>query len=71
LIIGTIHASAFVQTTVSIDACRDGDDNRVLELAVTGNAAAIITGDNDLLTLTPFRGVAILSPRDFLLAQDC
>lgn len=52
-----------------IDACRDPDDNKFLELAVNGKAERIITGDKDLLVLNPFRGIAILTPRAFLDEQ--
>jgi len=45
--------------------CRDPDDDHVLAAALTCNADAIITGDKDLLVLHPFRGIAILRPRDF------
>jgi hypothetical protein len=69
LVIGTIRTSVFVQTTETISACRDSDDNRVLEQAVAGGASAIVTGDRDLLALEPFRGIVILSPRDFLAAS--
>ena len=47
-------------------ACRDPDDDAILELAVNGNAAAIITGDSDLLVLNPFRGIQVLAPADFV-----
>jgi predicted nucleic acid-binding protein len=33
---------------------------------VHGRADAIVTGDKDLLTLHPFRGIAILTPADYL-----
>lgn len=69
LVIGTIRASVFVHTTETITECRDADDNRVLELAVAGGASAIVTGDRDLLALDPFRGIGIVSPRDFLAAH--
>jgi predicted nucleic acid-binding protein len=36
-------------------------------LAVDGNADYIVTGDADLLVLHPFRGIQILTPKDFLL----
>lgn len=45
--------------------CRDADDDVVLATAVRGDCAAIITGDQDLLVLDPFRGVHILSPSAF------
>ena len=47
-------------------ASRDADDDKFLETAVNGKADCLVTGDRDLLMLDPFRGVRILSPRDFL-----
>jgi putative PIN family toxin of toxin-antitoxin system len=49
-----------------ISACRDPKDNKYLELAVAAKASAIVTGDKDLLTLHPFRGIPILNASDFL-----
>lgn len=66
LVASTIRESEFVTTTTVISACRDTADNRILELAVDGSAAAIVSGDADLLTLRSFRGVPILSANDFL-----
>ena len=42
--------------------CRDPDDDDVLALALAAQADVIISGDDDLLTLHPFEGIAILSP---------
>ncbi len=47
-------------------ACRDPGDDKFLDVAVSGGATAIITGDRALLDLDPFHGVRILSPADFL-----
>lgn len=49
-----------------IKQCRDPKDNKFLEVAFNGNATHIITGDQDLLELNPFRGISILTPRQFL-----
>ena len=49
-----------------ITACRDANDDKFLEVAINGNATCIVTGDADLLVLNPFRGIPILTPRDFL-----
>jgi len=49
-----------------INKCRDPKDNKFLEVAVNGNATHIITGDQDLLELHPFRGISILTLRQFL-----
>ena len=50
----------------SIADCRDPKDNMLLELALSGHADLIVTGDRDLLCLHPWRGIAILSPADYL-----
>ena len=59
----------FVQTPTSIRACRDPKDDKFLEVAVHGSADVIVTGDSDLLDLHPFRGIAILTPADYLNLQ--
>ncbi|MCD4739343.1 MAG: putative toxin-antitoxin system toxin component, PIN family [Anaerolineae bacterium] len=46
-------------------ACRDPKDNFLLDLSVSGNADYLITGDDDLLVLNPFRGVEIINYRLF------
>jgi predicted nucleic acid-binding protein len=55
-----------------ITACRDPSDNKFLEVAVAGEADLIVSGDDDLLVLNPFREIPIVTPRAFLqmLADD-
>jgi uncharacterized protein len=53
-----------------IHACRDPRDDKFLELAVNGEADAVVTGDTDLLALDPFRGIAILTPAEWLHRQS-
>ena len=47
------------------EACRDPDDLVVLGTAAAASADCLISGDRDLLVLTAFRDMPILSPRDF------
>lgn len=49
-----------------IELCRDPKDNKFLALAALSNAACIVTGDEDLLVLNPFKSTVILNSRDFL-----
>jgi putative PIN family toxin of toxin-antitoxin system len=51
-----------VEVVQRIRACRDPKDDAFLELAVNGSADLVVTGDRDLLSLHPFRGIDILSP---------
>ncbi|GAX34151.1 putative toxin-antitoxin system toxin component, PIN family [Nodularia sp. NIES-3585] len=50
----------------TVDICRDPKDNKFLELAISGKATHIITGDKDLLELHPFRDILIVTPSQFL-----
>jgi len=45
--------------------CRDTDDNNILACAVEAKADYIVTGDADLLELKKFRGIPIVTPREF------
>lgn len=56
----------FVPIVQCIRECRDPKDDKFLEVALNGRAHAIITGDEDLLVMNPWRGVTILSPADYL-----
>ena len=58
--------AVFIDPKIKLEVCRDSKDNKVLECAVEGNADIIVTGDNDLLSLHPFRGVDILPPSELL-----
>jgi len=50
-----------------ITDCRDAKDNIYLDVAINGLADVLITGDQDLLVLHPYRGILpILNPSDFI-----
>ena len=57
-----------VEVIESVRACRDPKDDKILELAVNGNADYIVTGDDDLLVMNPFRDIEIVRPAEFLTA---
>ncbi len=61
-----IRDTTLVEITKVITDCHDPKDNKFLELAVSGRATCIITGDPDLLVLHPFRGIPILAPHVFV-----
>ena len=44
----------------------DEPDNRILECAIAGRVQAIVTGDRALLALRAYRGIPIMSLRDYL-----
>lgn len=61
-----VRASSLIDITVTIAECRDKKDDKFLELAVSGKADIIVSGDEDLVTMHPFRHIHILTPREFL-----
>ena len=61
-----VRKADVIQVTDVITDCRDNKDNKFLELAISGKASHIISGDNDLLVLNPFRDIIISSPATFL-----
>lgn len=61
-----VRVAKIINVVDVIAECRDKNDNKFLELAVSGEATHIITGDNDLLVLNPFRRIDIISPSVFL-----
>jgi putative PIN family toxin of toxin-antitoxin system len=53
-------------TPLSSRVSRDADDDTVLATAVAAEAAAIVTGDQDLLVIGRYIDIDIVSPREFL-----
>ena len=45
--------------------CRDPADDKLLETALMGQASSLVTGDRDLLSMSPFQGIPIVGPAKF------
>lgn len=58
--------SEWVAITGAKMGCRDPDDDKLLETTLTGEADCLVTGDRDLLVMSPFHEIPILTPADFL-----
>ena len=63
---GLIRETLLIEPTEPLRVCRDPSDDKFLELALSGAAACVVSGDADLLALHPFRRIPILSPSAFL-----
>jgi putative PIN family toxin of toxin-antitoxin system len=61
-----IERAVLVEITENVQECRDPKDDKVLELALNGEAQYIISGDRDLLVLHPFRDVLVITADEFL-----
>jgi uncharacterized protein len=51
-----------------LKVCRDPKDDMFIEAAVAGEAAYVVSGDDDLLVLKKFEQVRFVTPRAFLQA---
>jgi putative PIN family toxin of toxin-antitoxin system len=61
-----VAAAKIIEVTETFTDCRDPRDNKFLELAVSAQASYIISGDQDLLVLNPFRSIPIVTRQTFL-----
>jgi len=65
-----IHSAVHPSQSVH-SVCRDPDDYAILACALEARADYLVTGDEDLLELKVFKGIRIVTPRDFeLLFND-
>ncbi len=65
-----VERAIFMEPSAEIRICRDAKDDKFLELAVSGGAAYLISGDNDLRLLNPFRGITIGTASEFLATTN-
>ena len=61
-----VRQSTLIDVHVQLKVCRDPRDDKFLELGIEGQADYLVSGDDDLLSLNPFRGIPIVTPREFL-----
>ena len=61
-----LSAAVWFDPAERVTDCRDAKDNKYLELALAAKAGVIVSSDEDLLVLDPWRGVRIRRPADYL-----
>jgi predicted nucleic acid-binding protein len=66
----TDRAGGVAAPTVRVTDCEDWEDNRVLELAATVGAFLIVSSDDHLLSMSPWRGIPVQSPEAFVSRVD-
>ena len=63
-------AGRWFEPSEPVADCRDAKDNKYLELMLASGASILVSGDEDLLTLDPWRGKRILRPADYLAMPE-
>jgi uncharacterized protein len=61
-----IDQAILIDIIEKVQECRDPKDDKILELALNGQAQYIVSGDRDLLVLNPFHDVKIVTAEEFL-----
>lgn len=61
-----LERATLVEPVERVLMCRDPKNNKFFEIALSGEASFIISGDEDLLELNPFGEIRILNPEEFL-----
>lgn len=54
----------------TVHDCPDHEDNRILDVAAEVGALLVVSEDQDLTAMSPWRGTPILRPREFAAKVD-
>ena len=63
-------AAVMFEPMEPVTDCRDPKDNKYLELALATGASVIVSSDDDLLVLDPWRGIRILRPVNYVRLRE-
>jgi putative PIN family toxin of toxin-antitoxin system len=66
LILLLSELSEIITPTHKVNICRDKNDNKFIELALSANVKFIVSGDEDLLAVKKYKKIKILSAQEFL-----
>ena len=61
----TVSATLVTAPPLPERASRDPDDDKFLACALAAGADCVVSGDRDLLDVSSYEGIVVLSPRDF------
>lgn len=59
-----------VEPERTVHACRDHEDNLILDLAAHAGAIIVVSNDTDLTSMSPWRGTPVLQPHQFSANVD-
>ena len=68
--IASRSGGATIEPTSKVTDCVDWEDNRILELASDAGAVLVVSSDDHLLAMSPWRGTPVVDPRTFVGKVD-
>jgi putative PIN family toxin of toxin-antitoxin system len=66
LVVSLVATAMWFDPAERVRECRDAKDDKYLELALAADAGIIVSSDNDLLVMHPWRGVQIVNAAGYL-----
>ncbi len=61
-----IHAEVYVPVKLKEPVSRDPDDDKFIACALSAKVKIIVSGDQDLLTVSGYQGINIMNPGSFV-----
>lgn len=61
---------AVLEPAEPISDCEDFEDNRILECAAASGSILIVSDDTDLLSMSPWRGIPVITSAEFVRRTD-
>lgn len=61
-----IHAVFVRPKKLAAQVCEDPDNDKFLECAIAGKSKLLVSGDKHLLKISRYKGIVIVSPRNFV-----
>ncbi len=62
----TVGANFVIAEDLPEPVCADSDEDKILECALAGKAKILVSGDKHLLNVSGYRGLEIVTPRQFV-----
>jgi putative PIN family toxin of toxin-antitoxin system len=61
-----INSKLVKDSSLPEQICYDSDDDKFIACALTSDSKIIVSGDKNLLKVSGYKGINIISPRDFI-----
>ncbi|MCC2666795.1 MAG: hypothetical protein K0S63_711 [Gammaproteobacteria bacterium] len=62
----TIHADIYAPEKLKGSVSRDPDDDKFIACALSAKVKIIVSGDQDLLSVSGYQGINVIKPGDFV-----
>lgn len=68
--IAAASGGGLVEPGLTVSDCPDDEGNRLVECAAASGSVLIVSDDEDLLTMSPWRGTPVVTSADFVKRTD-